>query len=79
MTETPTHNATPALVVRPGWASELTALWQGLPRKGFFLVMLAALAVLFHLYGTSTLGYFNTRSLFGWWWKDSTRDLRGAH
>lgn len=38
--------------------------WQGLPNKGFFLVLLAAWLALFHFLGSSTLGYVRSPSLF---------------
>lgn len=49
------------------WAAELTAAWQGVPRKGVFGILLAGWVILFHLAGNSVLGYVNTPSLFGWW------------
>jgi exosortase len=40
--------------------------WQRLPNKGFFVALLGAWVVLFHLLGSSTMGYVRTSSLLGW-------------
>lgn len=48
-------------------------VWRRVPHKGLFLVLLAAWVVFFHFLGNSTLGYVDTRSLFGWWFWVQTR------
>ncbi len=40
--------------------------WRRLPNKGFFLTLLGAWLLLFHIVGNSTLGYVRTPSLFLW-------------
>jgi exosortase len=40
--------------------------WQRWPAKGMFFCLLAAWLLLFQFLGNSTLGYIETRSLFGW-------------
>ncbi|HOX04101.1 MAG TPA: exosortase/archaeosortase family protein [Candidatus Paceibacterota bacterium] len=50
----------------PGWRQELAALWESLPHKPLFFGLLGAWCVLFHFLGNATLGYVETRSLFGW-------------
>lgn len=45
---------------------EFLDCWQRLSNKGFFVVLLAAWLALFQFWGTSTLGYAHTPSLFGW-------------
>ena len=52
-----------------GWGEA----WQRLPHKGLFLALLAAWFAFFHFLGNSTLGYVDTRSLFGWWLWVQTR------
>lgn len=56
----------PAEPTAQDYVRQTEAFWAGLPRKGLFLGMLAAWALLFHLLGNATLGYEPTRSLFGW-------------
>jgi len=51
----------------PGFTAELGILWRQLPHRWILVVLLGVWAALFHFWGTSTLGYVNTRSLFGWW------------
>lgn len=53
--------------------AELGAIWRQLPDRGVFLILLAAWVALFQFFGNSTLGYTNTRSLFGWWFWVMTR------
>lgn len=45
---------------------ELRQLWDGLPFKLEFAVLLAAWVALFHLLGNSVIGYVDTRSMFVW-------------
>lgn len=45
---------------------ELRALWDSLPHKAVFGVLVAAWVALFHFLGNSTLGYIATDSMFGW-------------
>jgi exosortase len=49
-----------------GFADELRSLGEAVPHKAIFAVLLLAWAALFHFYGNPTLGYINTRSMFGW-------------
>ncbi len=49
-----------------GFSAEFAACWRRLPNKGLFLAPLAAWLVLFHFWGSSTFGYVDTPSLFGW-------------
>src|SRR5262245_28179999 len=56
----------------------MSAAWHSLPDKACFLVLIVAWVALFHFLGTSTLGYVNTPSLFGWWFWVNTRGLEGA-
>jgi exosortase len=54
---------------KPGvaaFAQDLAGCWRRLPFKALFFALLAAWIGLFHFLGTSTLGYKNTPSLFGW-------------
>lgn len=50
-----------------GFFAEFGILWRELPYRWVMAVLLAGWAALFHFWGASTLGYVNTRSLFGWW------------
>ncbi|HXG48830.1 MAG TPA: exosortase/archaeosortase family protein [Methylomirabilota bacterium] len=65
----------------PGPLAEALAVWRQWPDRSAFLCLFAAWVALFHFFGNSTLGYVNTRSLFGWWGWVATRgaatDLRG--
>ncbi len=45
---------------------EFLDCWQRLPNKGFFLTLLVVWLGLFHLLGSSTLGYVRTTSLLAW-------------
>jgi exosortase len=45
---------------------ELRQLWEGLPNKAEFAVLVAAWVLLFHFLGNSTLGYVDTASMFTW-------------
>ncbi len=45
---------------------ELRQLWDSLPHKLEFGVLLAAWIALFHLLGNSVIGYVDTRSMFTW-------------
>ena len=45
---------------------EFVDCWRRLPNKGFFLGLLAVWLALFHFFGSATLGYVRTPSLFGW-------------
>src|SRR5437868_12648502 len=49
-----------------GFAAELQALGHAVPHKALFAVILLAWVALFHFFGNPTLGYINTRSMFGW-------------
>lgn len=52
---------------------EWLQLWRSLPMRWEMLALLGLWAALFHFLGNSTLGYVNTRSLFGWWFWVHTR------
>jgi exosortase len=45
---------------------ELRSLWDSLPHKAAFGLVVAAWFALFHFLGNSTLGYIQTDSIFGW-------------
>jgi exosortase len=47
--------------------ADLHSLWRRIPSRFLVCGLLAVWGALFHFLGTSTLGYVNTRSLFGWW------------
>ncbi len=51
--------------IRP-MLKELRQLWDSLPFKLEFAVLLAAWVALFHLLGNSVIGYVDTRSMFVW-------------
>jgi len=59
--ETPPHNG-----IIEEFRLEFLAFWNQMPNKGFFLTLLGAWFVLFHLLGNSTLGYARSPSLLGW-------------
>jgi len=46
--------------------AEFARVWEQLPNKAFFFLLLAAWLALFHFFGNSTLGYVRTPSLFKW-------------
>ncbi len=45
---------------------DLIKWWRLLPNKGFFFILLASWLALFHWWGSSTLGYVHSPSLFTW-------------
>ena len=45
---------------------ELTWYWRQWPSKPLWFGLLAAWILLFQFLGNATLGYIDTRSLFGW-------------
>ncbi len=49
-----------------GFVDELRSLGEAVPHKAIFGVILLGWIALFHFLGNPTLGYINTRSLFGW-------------
>jgi hypothetical protein len=51
---------------------ELKSVWNQLPNKGFFFVLLAAWLALFQFLGNSVFGYLDTHSLLYAMWKDYT-------
>ena len=59
-------------------AVECCEFWRSLPDKGVLLALFAVWLVFFQFLGNSTLGYVNTRSLFGWWYWVNTRGLDGV-
>ena len=65
--------------VHSGGSSEWLELWRSFPARWQVLALVAAWTVLFHFVGHSTLGYVNTRSLFGWWFWVHTRGLADAN
>ena len=50
----------------PELKRELAAVWQSLPDKPVFFLLLAAWLALFQFWGNSTFGYVDTPSLFKW-------------
>lgn len=63
--ETTTAPASPAAPAR-GFMEELRAFGEAIPHKALLGVLVLGWVALFHFYGNPTLGYINTRSLFGW-------------
>ncbi len=49
-----------------GFVDELRSLGEAMPHKAIFGVIFFAWIALFHFLGNPTLGYINTRSMFGW-------------
>jgi len=60
-----------------GFQAEWLELWRSFPLRWQVLALVAAWTALFHFLGHSTLGYVNTRSLFGWWHWVHTVGLKG--
>ena len=52
---------------------EIRAVWRQMPNGWVVLCLLACWIALFQFLGNSTLGYVNTKSLFGWWCWINTR------
>ena len=48
------------------FVEECKVCWRQMPQKGFFFALFISWLCLFHFLGNSTLGYVETRSLFGW-------------
>ena len=61
--------------VRQGFYPEWRVLWRSFPMRWQVVALVAAWTALFHFLGHSTLGYVNTRSLFGWLFWVHTRGL----
>ena len=59
-----TSNQQPAAPFREEWAR----LWSSLPSRWLVVALIGLWVALFHFLGNSTLGYVETRSLFGWFW-----------
>jgi exosortase len=57
-------NGTQTEKPKTDWRADLVDCWQRLPNKGFFLMLLATWLALFQFWGSSTLGYYHTPSLF---------------
>jgi hypothetical protein len=53
-------------------------LWRSFPLRWQVVALVAAWTALFQFLGHSTLGYVNTRSLFGWWFWVHTQGLEDA-
>jgi hypothetical protein len=49
-----------------GFSNDLRELGKAVPHKAVFGILLLAWIALFQFLGNPTLGYINTRSLFGW-------------
>ena len=64
--------------VRRGFYPEWLELWRSFPLRWQVVALVAAWTALFQFLGHSTLGYVNTRSLFGWWLWVHTRGLVDA-
>lgn len=67
-TELGSISESPKADTQPGptpW-QEFVSNWQQWPAKPLWFSLLAAWLLLFHFLGNSTLGYIDTRSLFGW-------------
>jgi exosortase len=52
-----------------GFRNEVGAVWRQLPNKYFFLCLLGAWLLIFHLLGNATLGYIRTPSLLEWMYR----------
>lgn len=63
-----TASPPPPAASAPSGLQELRAVWAQFPDRWAVLALLAAWVALFHWLGNSTLGYTNTKSLFGWWY-----------
>ena len=63
---TTTPESGSATVPARGFLAELRAFGDAIPHKALLGVLVLAWVALFHFYGNPTLGYINTRSLFGW-------------
>jgi exosortase len=57
---------TVAATAKPSLVEELRTVWGQLPHRWLFVGLLALWVGFFHFFGNSTLGYIDTRSLFGW-------------
>ena len=55
-----------AQVKPPGLLEEIQEYWRKWPHKPLFFALLTGWLALFYFVGNSTLGYINTRSIFGW-------------
>jgi exosortase len=59
-------------------SGEMLSVWNRLPNKGFFLILLAGWCALFQWLGNSVFGYLDTHSLFYMLWKDYTVETDAA-
>jgi exosortase len=50
-----------------GWSAKSWAIWLQVPNRWQLAVFLVVWVALFQFLGNSTLGYVDSRSLFGWW------------
>ena len=57
---------TPKVEAPPGFWADTVDCWNRLPNKLFFFSLLVAWLCLFQFMGSSTLGYFQTPSLYTW-------------
>ncbi len=64
--EKPETTTAPAAAPARGFMEELRAFGDAIPYKALLGVLVLGWVALFHFYGNPTLGYINTRSLFGW-------------
>lgn len=64
--------------VRRGFYPEWLELWHSFPMRWQVVTLVVVWTALFHFLGHSTLGYVNTRSLFGWLLWVHTRGLEDA-
>ena len=65
----------PAAPFREEWAR----LWSSLPSRWLVVTLIGLWVALFHFLGNSTLGYVETRSLFGWFWWTHKRIADDEH
>ena len=68
---------TATLPARP-FREEWERLWRSLPSRWMVLALLGCWVALFQFLGNSTLGYVETKSLFGWFWWVHSRVAEGA-
>lgn len=55
-----------APVAQGEWRVEAVRVWAAMPRKGFFLALAAAWALVFQFLGNATFGHIDSASLFVW-------------
>jgi len=72
--QTQEQNNPVAAAADGSFLAELRSVWQRLPNKLLFFVLLGAWLLLFQFLGNSTLGYVNTPSLLHWMYNAYTKE-----